>query len=129
MPKAFNDNEVIVIGQTGLLDELYIKAKVALIGGSLKSKYGGHNIIEAATNECSFIVGPYTRNFEDIVESFLSKKACIRLNHSDELTQAFKKLIDNDLFRQQMIDNAIKVITENQGSTEKQFKHIKNILK
>ena len=129
MPEAFNDNEVIVIGQTGLLDELYKEAKVALVGGSLKSKYGGHNIIEAASNECSFIVGPYTRNFEDIVQSFVSKEACIRLNHSDELTQAFKKLIDNDLLRQQMIDNALKVIIENKGSTEKQSNYIKNILK
>ncbi len=129
MPEAFNDNEVIVIGQTGLLDELYKEAKVALIGGSLKSKYGGHNIIEAASNKCSFIVGPHTRNFEDIVQSFVSKEACIRLNHSDELTQAFKKLIDNDLLRQQMIDNALKVIIENKGSTEKQSNYIKNILK
>ena len=129
LPKAFNENEVIVIGQTGLLNELYQMAKVSLIGGSLKSKYGGHNIIEAASNMCSFIVGPYMRNFEDILDLFISEHACIKLNNPDELSLAFKKLLDNDLLRKDMVDKALKVINENKGSTAKHYKYIQNILK
>lgn len=129
LPKGFNENEVIVIGQTGLLNELYQMAKVSLIGGSLKSKYGGHNIIEAASNMCSFIVGPYMRNFEDILDLFISEDACIKLNHPDELSLAFKKLLDNDSLRKDMVDKALKVINENKGSTKKQFEYIQNILK
>ena len=129
LPKAFNENEVIVIGQTGLLNELYLMAKVSLIGGSLKSKYGGHNIIEAASNMCSFIVGPYMRNFEDVLDLFISEDACIKLNHPNELSLAFKELLDNDVLRKTMIDKALKVINENKGSTEKQFEYIQNILK
>ena len=129
LPKAFNENEVIVIGETGLLNELYKMAKVSFIGGSLKIKYGGHNIIEAASNMCSFIVGPYMRNFEDILDLFISEDACIKLNHPDELSLAFKELLDNDVLRKAMIDNALKVINENKGSTEKQFEYIQNILK
>ncbi len=129
LPKAFNENEVIVIGQTGLLNELYQMAKVSLIGGSLKSKYGGHNIIEAASNMCSFIVGPYMRNFEDILDLFISEDACIKLNNPNELSLAFRKLLDNDLLRKDMVDKALKVINENKGSTKKQFEYIKNILK
>ena len=129
LPKAFNENEVIVIGQTGLLNELYQMAKVSLIGGSLKSKYGGHNIIEAASNMCSFIVGPYMRNFEDILDLFISEDACIKLNNPNELSLAFRKLLDNDLLRKDMIDKALKVINQNKGSTKKQFEYIKNILK
>ncbi len=129
LPKAFNENEVIVIGQTGLLNELYQMAKVSLIGGSLKSRYGGHNIIEAASNMCSFIVGPYMRNFEDILDLFISEDACIKLNHPDELSLAFKKLLDNDLLRKDMVDKALKVINENKGSTVKHYKYIQNILK
>ena len=129
LPKAFNENEVIVIGQTGLLNELYQMAKVSFIGGSLKSRYGGHNIIEAASNMCSFIVGPYMRNFEDILDLFISEDACIKLNHPDELSLAFKKLLDNDLLRKDMVDKALKVINENKGSTVKHYKYIQNILK
>ena len=129
LPKAFNENEVIVIGQTGLLNELYLMAKVSFIGGSLKSKYGGHNIIEAASNMCSFIVGPYMRNFEDVLDLFISEDACIKLNHPNELSLAFKELLDNDVLRKTMIDKALKVINENKGSTEKQFEYIQNILK
>jgi len=129
LPKAFNENEVIVIRQTGLLNELYQMAKISFIGGSLKSKYGGHNIIEAASNMCPFIVGPYMRNFEDILDLFAYEDACIKLNHSDELSLAFKELLDNDSLRKDMIKKALKVINENKGSTKKQFEYIQNILK
>tara|TARA_B100000287_G_scaffold418108_1_gene454661 strand:- start:520 stop:1245 length:726 start_codon:yes stop_codon:yes gene_type:complete len=129
LPEAFNENEVIVLGQIGLLNELYQMAKVSFIGGSLISKYGGHNIIEAASNMCSFIVGPYMRNFEDILDSFVSEDACIKLNHPDELSLAFKKLLDNDLLRKDMIGKALKVINQNKGSTDKQFEYIQNVLK
>ncbi len=127
--KIFVENDVIVIGQTGLLNDLYQMAGVSFIGGSLISKYGGHNIIEAASNECPFIVGPYMRNFEDILDSFICKDACIKLNHPDKLTSAFRKLLNNDSLRTNMIDNALDVVNENQGSTEKQFKYIQNTLK
>ena len=127
--KVFNENDAIVIGQTGLLNDLYQMALVSFIGGSLISKYGGHNIIEAAANECPFVVGPYMRNFEDILDTFISKDACIKLSHPDQLTSAFRKLLNDDLLRTFMIDNALNVINENQGSTKKQFKYIKNILK
>ena len=129
LPEAFNENEVIVLGQIGLLNELYQMAKVSFIGGSLISKYGGHNIIEAASNMCSFIVGPYMRNFEDILYSFVSQDACIKLNHPDELSLGFKKLLDNDLLRKDMIGKALKVINQNKGSTDKQFEYIQNVLK
>jgi len=117
------------LDRLGLLNELYQMANFFLIGGSLKSKYGGYNIIEAASNMCSFIVGPYMRNFEDILDLFISEHACIKLNNPDELSLAFKKLLDNDLLRKDMVDNGLKVINENKGSTAKQYKYIQNILK
>ena len=64
------ENDIIVISATGYLDYLYKLSKVSFIGGSLFSKYGGHNIIEAAFNESPFIVGPYMKNFEDVLNLF-----------------------------------------------------------
>ena len=40
------ENDIIVISATGYLDYLYKLSKVSFIGGSLFSRYGGHNIIE-----------------------------------------------------------------------------------
>ena len=59
----------------------------------------------------------------------VSEDACIKLNNPNELSLAFRKLLDNDLFRKDMIDKALKVINQNKGSTKKQFEYIKNILK
>ncbi len=123
-----NENDVIVINTTGLLNSLYKKSKASFIGGSLFSKYGGHNIIEPASNKSPFIVGPYMKNFEDILNLFLEREACLQLQHPNDLYEAYKKLLKNDELRSHIIDNALKVVSENKGSSNKQYKYIKNLI-
>ena len=118
------DADVVVINTTGQLNSLYKIANITFIGGSLISKYGGHNIIEAATNKCAFIVGPYMKNFEDILNLFKAKNACIQLLNSNDLSQSFRELLNNNELRINMIDNAIEVVAENRGSSERQFNNI-----
>ena len=122
------ENDIIVISATGYLDYLYKLSKVSFIGGSLFSRYGGHNIIEAAFNESPFIVGPYMKNFEDVLNLFLRRDACLQIEKPDELTDAYKKLLKNNELRKHMIDNAFKVVIENKGSSLIQYEQIKNII-
>ena len=123
-----NKNDVVIINATGLLVNLYKKAKVSFIGGSLLSKYGGHNIIEPASNKSPFIVGPYMKNFEDILNLFLKEDACIQLEKPSQLYDAYKKLLNNDELRAHMIDNALKVVSENKGSSNEQYRYIKHLI-
>ena len=123
-----NKHDVVVINATGLLNILYKRAKVSFIGGSLFSKYGGHNIIEPAFNKSPFIVGPHMKNFEDVLSLFLKKDACIQLKSPVQLYDAFKKLLNNDELRTYMIDNAIRVVSENKGSSNQQYKYIKHLI-
>ena len=123
-----NKNDVVIINATGLLVNLYKKAKVSFIGGSLFRKYGGHNIIEPASNKSPFIVGPYMKNFEDILNLFLKEDACIQLEKPSQLYDAYKKLLNNDELRAHMIDNALKVVSENKGSSNEQYKYIKHLI-
>ena len=123
-----NKHDVIVINATGLLNILYKRAKVSFIGGSLFSKYGGHNIIEPAFNKSPFIVGPHMKNFEDVLSLFLKKDACIQLKSPVQLYDAYKKLLNNDELRTHMIDNAMRVVSENKGSSNQQFKYIKHLI-
>ena len=123
-----NKHDVVVINTTGLLNILYKRAKVSFIGGSLFSKYGGHNIIEPAFNKSPFIVGPHMKNFEDVLSLFLKKDACIQLKSPVQLYDAFKKLLNNDELRTHMIDNAIRVVSENKGSSNQQYKYIKHLI-
>jgi len=37
-------------------------------------------------------------------------------------------LLKNDELRSHIIDNALKVVSENKGSSNKQYKHIKNLI-
>ena len=50
------------------------------------------------------------------------------LTQTDELTDAYKKLLKNNELRKHMIDNAFKVVSENKGSSLIQYEHIKNII-
>ena len=90
--------------------------------------YGGHNVIEASANGCPFIVGPYMKNFEDVISLFLEEDACIQIENSDELYDSCKKLIFDEELRQNMVDNAYKVVENNRGSMEKQYNYLKEYL-
>ena len=129
IPNEMNSLSAVVIDVTGLLNSLYKLANVAFIGGSLLNKYGGHNIIEPASNKCAFIVGPYMRNFKDILGLFKDQDACMEINNSDELFNAYKELLNNNELRINMIDNASMVVSNNSGSSEKQYKYIYEIIK
>ena len=56
IPNEMNLLNAVVINATGLLNSLYQMADIAFIGGSLLSKYGGHNIIEPASNKCAHLL-------------------------------------------------------------------------
>ena len=128
IPNEMNLLNAVVINATGLLNSLYQIADIAFIGGSLLSKYGGHNIIEPASNKCAFIVGPYMRNFQDILDLFTDQNACMQIKSPDELISACKELLNNNEFRINMIDNASKVVSDNSGSSEKQYRYINEII-
>ncbi len=122
------DNDIVIINGTGLLNTLYKKSIASFIGGSLFSKYGGHNIIEAAYNKSPFVVGPYMKNFEDVLNLFIERGACLQIENAYDLFLAFKKLIKNNELRNHMIDNAFRVVSENKGSSSEQYKYIKNLI-
>jgi 3-deoxy-D-manno-octulosonic-acid transferase len=68
------------------------------------------------------------KNFDDVLNLFIEKNACIQLKNSEKLFDAFKKLLNNNELRSHMIDNAYDVINENKGSSNKQYTHIQNLI-
>lgn len=128
IPKTLDESDAIIISSIGKLNTLYDMADIAFIGGSLLSKYGGHNIIEPAKNKCAIIIGPHIKNFEDIVSQFIENDACWQLKASNELSYAFKELLNNNELRINMIHNAFEVVTKNRGSAEMQHKYISDLI-
>ena len=128
LPGEFLYNDVVIINSVGMLNELYRMATISFVGGSLFKKYGGHNVVEPAINKCSFIVGPFMKNFEEVINIFKKEEACIQLSDSKDLYNKMKELLTNHGMRNNMSVKALEVIENNRGSSEIQFKLINNLI-
>jgi len=129
IPQDFVENKVYVIKATGLLKDLYSIATLAFIGGSLFKEYGGHNIIEPASEKCPFIIGPFMKNFLDIVNEFKHHDACFQILNEKELLNASKTLLNDDELRDDMSTRAAEVCIKGQGSFQKQCNTILKIIR
>ena len=129
IPQNFIENKVYVIKATGLLRDLYSIATLAFIGGSLFKEYGGHNIIEPASEKCPFIVGPFMKNFLDIVNEFKHHDACFQIYNEKELLNASQTLLNDDELRDDMSTRAAEVCIKGQGSFQKQCNTILKIIR
>jgi 3-deoxy-D-manno-octulosonic-acid transferase len=129
IPQNFSTNNVHVIKATGLLKELYSIATISFVGGSLFKEYGGHNIIEPASQRCPFIVGPFMKNFSDIINEFKNQDACIQIKNEKELFNAFQTLLNDDELRDDMSTRAAEVCLESQGSLQEQCNTILKIIR
>jgi len=129
IPQDFSNNNVYVIKATGLLKKLYSIATLSYVGGSLFKEYGGHNIIEPASQRCPFIVGPFMKNFLDIVNDFKNHDACIQIQNEKELFNAFQNLLSDDELRDDMSTRAAEVCLRSQGSLQEQCNTILKIIR
>ena len=129
IPQNFIENKVYVIKATGLLRDLYSIATLAFIGGSLFREYGGHNIIEPASEKCPFIIGPFMKNFLDIVNEFKHHDACFQILNEKELLNASKTLLNDDELRDDISTRAAEVCIKGQGSFQKQCNTILKIIR
>ena len=129
IPQDCIENKVYVIKATGLLRDLYSIATFAFIGGSLFKEYGGHNIIEPASQKCPFIIGPFMKNFLDIVNEFKHHDACFQILNEKELLNASKTLLNDDELRDDISTRAAEVCIKGQGSFQKQCNTILKIIR
>ena len=129
IPKDFIKHSVHVIKATGLLRDLYSTATLAFVGGSLFKEYGGHNIIEPASEKCPFIVGPFIKNFLDIVNEFKHHDACFQIHDEKELLNSSRTLLNDDELRDDMSTRAAEVCIKSQGSFQKQCNTILKIIR
>ncbi|MDC0029713.1 3-deoxy-D-manno-octulosonic acid transferase [Pseudomonadota bacterium] len=117
------DYDVCIINSTGVLSGFYASSLMSFVGGSLVPR-GGHNLIEPAALGSPIIIGPYTFNFEDIVNQFLHDHACIKVTSEDELLAAMKLFIGDLKAAKQFAQRAKEVVERNKGSTQVQASYI-----
>ena len=121
-----SDNTVFILDTVGELVKVYAAADIVFIGGSFIKK-GGHNILEPAACGKPVIFGPHMFNFRDITGLFLKNNAAIMVKSEADLAVAAEELLKNNSKAVQLVNNAKKVIAENQGATARNIEEIKVI--
>lgn len=124
---AHNQKTVFVLDSIGTLIRFLAASDVVFVGGSLVKK-GGHNILEPASLKKPVIFGPHMFNFRDIAELFTAGNAAIGLGEGDDPAGAIVRVLDDSALRDTLVSNALKLIEQNRGATERNLDLIKELL-
>ncbi len=118
--------DVILLDTIGELPQIFSKASVTFIGGSLLP-FGGHNILEPAFWGKPIIFGPHMENFP-IAKEFLKDEAALMVKNSAEVTAAIEDLLKNTEKAKQMGLKAKAIINSNTGAVERAVGLVRSFL-
>jgi tRNA (guanine-N7-)-methyltransferase len=83
---------VVLINRMGILNELYLAADLAFVGGTLVD-IGGHNILEPVWAGTPVIFGPYLSNVSEAAEYILTHDYGAKVASEQELTILLKNVL------------------------------------
>ena len=110
--------DCLLVNTTGELKYFYEHASVIFVGKSLTSQ-GGQNPIEPGALGKAMVFGPNMQNFAAIAQAFVKNNAAVQVQNPAELEQALSTLLANEKRCQELGQNALKVVTENQGAIDR----------
>lgn len=117
---------VFLLDTIGELAAVYQLADVAFIGGSLVPR-GGHNILEAVRFGVPVIVGPYTGNFRDMVDTFNAANA-LSISDAAHLGDTMVKLLSDSGLARSLGARAHETWRANTGATDRTLQRIAALL-
>ncbi|MDD5746304.1 MAG: 3-deoxy-D-manno-octulosonic acid transferase [Candidatus Omnitrophica bacterium] len=109
---------VFILDVMGVLQQLYCRADIVFVGGSL-IPHGGQNPIEPAACAKPVIFGPHMFNFSEIAALFLRNNAAVQVQDKNGLQRAIEDLLQDAQKREQLSLQAKKLVQENQGSVNR----------
>ncbi|MEE8329238.1 MAG: 3-deoxy-D-manno-octulosonic acid transferase [Thermodesulfovibrionia bacterium] len=118
--------DIILLDTIGELSQVFSKAAVVFIGGSLVP-VGGHNILEPAYWGKPIVFGPHMENFP-VASEFLREDAALMLKDSKGITTAIKDLLKDNKKAEQMGQKAKAIIDSNTGAVEKALNLVRSFL-
>lgn len=110
----------------GELRAAYALADVAVIGRSFGQLHGSDMIEPLALGKAT-VVGPAVTDFQDTVDVLLDGDGLVQTDR-DHLPAVLNDLLHNPDRRQQLADNARRVIRKQQGATERNAGIIQQVL-
>lgn len=117
-------NIQVVLGDSmGELYTYYAAADVALVGGSLL-KFGGQNLIEAASMGKPILIGKYTYNFAEATKAAVQSGAASQVRDVENLREKIQFLMDNPSKREKMGQAALNFSKASTGTTVRMMQTI-----
>jgi 3-deoxy-D-manno-octulosonic-acid transferase len=110
--------QCLLVNTTGELRHFYEHATVIFVGKSLTAQ-GGQNPIEPGALGKAMVFGPNMQNFAEAVASFVAQDGAVQVRDARELEAALAQLLSDDVRREQLGRNALKVVRENLGAIER----------
>jgi 3-deoxy-D-manno-octulosonic-acid transferase len=120
--------ECLLVNTTGELRFFYEHATVVFVGKSMTA-IGGQNPIEPGALGKAMVFGPNMQNFADVTRSFLSQNAAVQARDPEQLEIALRELLADENRRNELGQNALKVVRENLGAVERTVEMILEQLK
>jgi 3-deoxy-D-manno-octulosonic-acid transferase len=114
VPDPFLD--CLLIDSTGELRDWYGVATLAFIGKSLLAR-GGQNPAEAILAGKPVVFGPHMENFAALANALVAERGAIQVTSATELRRAMTSLLANPDDREEMVQNARKVLDAHRGAT------------
>lgn len=117
-------NIQVVLGDSmGELYTYYAAADVAFVGGSLL-KFGGQNLIEAASMGKPILIGKYTYNFAEATKGAVQAGAASQVRDVENLREKIQLLMDNPSKREKMGQAALNFSKASTGTTARMMQTI-----
>jgi 3-deoxy-D-manno-octulosonic-acid transferase len=110
--------ECLLVNTTGELKFFYEPATVIFVGKSLTAQ-GGQNPIEPGALGKPILFGQNMQNFADVARSFVANDGAVQVKDAAELESQLAALLADEARREQLGQNALKVVRENLGAIER----------
>lgn len=119
---------LMILDSMGELASIYGLASAAFVGGTLDSRVGGHNPLEVMQRKAPLLVGPYCRNFADIISQLCACDGVIVCNSAKETEIAIDRLLTDPELARRQVESAEAVLENSRGVLEKTMLEVEGLL-
>ena len=123
-----SETQVHLLDAIGDLGTVYTVADLALVGGSLLDRVGGHTPYEPAQLGCAILSGPYVENFRAAYGALCASGAVVTVRNGPELTANLNRLFSDKTALKTMRDAARAEQERHSGAVERTFSMIAALL-
>jgi len=118
---------VILLDTMGELMGIYGLGTLVFVGGSLVP-VGGHNPLEPLFFKKCVLFGPHTFNFLEISNRLIEAGGAIRVSGKEDLASQLKRLLLDEVAREEVGKRGYEFLQRHQGATERMFEEIRPFL-